>query len=756
MKKFMFTYIFLLALSQFGYLYAEENFIVVTSSSLQLFTDTVHGAPEVRHKNRIFGNSFYIKGHEGNYLKISHPEAGLVYISRDKEKTEFIVSPLNTNYIFAKRQEDSKITKKALIVNKLRQHMSLKTDIAYYDNPQLQNSPLGRISIFEVRFIFAEVNNAILVARTDRILKDNSDSVLVGWIDRQHVVKWNNRIGIEFDKSNYYTRKNCELGKAFFSERHLLNEKRKNLLKLNEDDTEYKMPHYANRYPMIEKKKNGDYYKVAFIGNAYGKKGKIYNANYVATQVNKIMQILQNNEIQIALLIDATKGMRHHIENVKKAISSFFNQYIENKKMLSQIAVAVYRDYPDGERIYEVKSDFTKNKNQLLRALNSIDVYSNQSDRFAGMYPEALFYGINQTLSSLNWKSLSQGEKFILLLGDHGNHEQYDQYPQDRQFTSENIGQKLKSMGITLHAIQVNITSNKKKYNKAFKKQIETIITNNQGFGKLKQIYENTSGAILSGLHNSIKDFRLIQESLTDIRNSGSNKMNPPQQQNIYVNTDQGLGRMYRSVFDQKILDRYNIDKDVFDATQVCQVCFVKAKNKCDQKQISEKVLMTKTDVEALKVQMQTLSDALRYYDPQSPEEFDFVVYKVVKTLTGDKLKPNENIMQFILKKFGVPINTPFLDKSLDELKDEVKTQRKRNEFRKYLEKKLIFLEQVTKQSIIKEKGWDSEEQTFRWNNTETPIPYFFSLEQPLPKRGKEDVDDNQKRYAWVPLEYLP
>ena len=757
MKKIIFTltFIYITFLIQDFSLHANDRFIVVISSSLQFYKEPSPASSIFHHTNRIFGKSYEFKGSEGNYSKISHPQAGYLYLNNDQKDKKFIISPFRSSYIYAIVQENSKITKKALIVNTFKQNMSLNTDIDYYDNPQLQKEPLGKISIFEVRFIFAEVDNAILVARTDRIVNTNSNAVLVGWIAREHVVKWDNRIGIEFDKSNFSARKQCELGKAFFSERHLLlNNQRNNLEKLNEDDTEYQMPYYANRYPVIEKRNNGDFYKIAFIGNAYGKKGKVYKANDVSTEVYKIMQILQNHEIQIALLIDATKGMVNHIDNVKEAIMSFFKEYSKNK--LSQIAIAVYRDYPDGERKYELKSNFTKDINQLLRALNSIEVYSNQSDCGAGTYPEALFYGINETLERLDWKDVSEGEKFILLLGDHGNHEQYDQYPEDRQFSSEKIGQKLKRMGITLHAIQVNITSDKKLYNVAFKNQVENIVSNNQGFGKLKQIYDNTSDAILTGLHNSIKDFQYIHERLTDIRNVGFNKMHSGHQQQVYVNTDSGLGQMYRSVFDQKILDRYNIDKNVFDATQVCQVCFVNSKNSCKQKQIVEKVLMTKKDLESLKVQMQTLSDALKFYDPNSPDEFDFVIFRVVKMLTGDKIKPNENITDFILKKVGIPINTKFLNRSLLELKDEVRHIGNRIKFRKYLEGRLVFLEQVTKESILKMKEWDSSDQTYGWIDTHKPILYFFSLEQPLPMRGKVKVDGDKKRYAWVPLEYLP
>ena len=97
------------------------------------------------------------------------------------------------------------------------------------------------------------------------IRKSNSEFILTGWINKKHVLDWNNRIGMEFNKANYQERKNNR-GKVFYSERDL--RKNKNILSI-EKDTSYPMPYYANRYPQLEKKRSSN--KIIYIGGGSSK-----------------------------------------------------------------------------------------------------------------------------------------------------------------------------------------------------------------------------------------------------------------------------------------------------------------------------------------------------------------------------------------------------------------------------------------------------------------------------------------------------
>ncbi len=740
MKQIFFAVFLSIFLVSHAVVHAEDNFITIITSNPQLHSEPSRGAPLIKADNSLFGQSFNIVDQRGPFFEILIPGIGKAWIENKKELT---LQNIPSSYIMAQRMPDSRLIKKALIVNRpLRKN--IETDIKYYDNPELTGEHLEKISTFEIRFIFGESDKSSLIGRTDRMIKDNSDFVLLGWVSKKHIVEWNNLIGIEFEKNNYNKRIKCELGKIFNSERHL---KANSDPMFTEGKSDKYIPYYANRFPVLGNKE--DYYKIAYIGDAFGKKSNIYNSEEVKKEKSKIMRVIQNNEVQIAILIDATKDMEPHVQALKDATTQFLNTYRSEKNDLNPaIAVAVYRDYSSKERIFEIKSDFTSDRNIILNAVESIEVSEIPMDDGG---TRAVFYGIDHALNKLSWKDSASGEKYILLLGDHGNHEQYDKYPQYQQYSAEKIGQKLKDMAITLFALQFNISSGiMKKYNIMFENQIQTIKQNNQGRGGLKKVFSRSSENIFQGLQDLMSDFFNTKEALVEIRNTGTVRPNST--------SASTMNDMYKGIFSQKMLERHGINPETFDAVQICDIGYVKRKNACGHNQLYEKVLMKKNEIESLKVQMQQLSDSIKFYDPSTANEFKKIVFKLVKVLTGDDIAPDETIAQFIQKKSGIPVNTPFLHKSLNQLATDVQNRSNRIAYRKYLQERIVCLEGVTKENelIFDEKDWEPEDQVFLYRNTGEVIRYFFSLEQPLPERGKIKLRNSQKQYAWVPLEYLP
>ncbi len=732
----------------------SEDYVTITTASPKLYTHDSTGSPPVRTDENLFGKSFEIMNESGQFYQIQITGGDSAFI--EKKRFQFLKNLRNSGYIMARRMPDSKLIKKALIVNR-PQSGNIESDIGYYDNPGLSGRPRGKISIFEVRFIFAESKKAMLVGRTDRMLRDNSESVLTGWIDKNHVISWNTLIGVEFGKDNYRDRAGCEIGKIFSSERKLA---RKAPPMFTEGKTPEPMPYYANRFPTLKKLDNGARYKIAYIGNAFGEGGKVYSATEVDAEKNKVMKVIQNENVQIAILIDGTKGMENHIAAVKTALKNFLGEYQGRDGMTANIAIAVYRDYPVGDRVFEKMTGFTKDLNTLRKAVNNVRIITSHGDDSGpGKYPEAVFLGISRTMNELRWKSRKKGEKYILLIGDHGNHEQYDQYPQDRKFSAEGIGQTLRKKAITLYALQVNITEKWQKYNRMFQRQVRVIKQNNQGRGRLNKVPSRSASAISESLGDLVKDFLIIREELKEIRSSGGIRRKTVPRTAKSADSAGGMTDMYKGVFSQKMLERYGINPDVFRAVQICDIGYVNEKNRCGHKQLYEKVLIKKNDIEALKVQMQQLSDAIRFYDPSTEEEFVKTVIKVVKALTRDKIGPDENIAEFIHKKIGIPVHSPFLRKSLNDLQDDIRNPSRRKLYRKYLQERIVFLEQVTKERVLSFKlpeDWDPEDQVINYRDTGKPILYFFSLEQPLPKRGKVQLRASQKQYAWIPHEYLP
>lgn len=717
-----------------------NNFAVMISSKVTLYSQKDESSKKIIFNENIFGKSFSIVSEDSNFIEIETRENQHAYINKGSP----ILVSKGRKEILSLRLEGSKIFRKALIVNKPTKSGKPETDISYYDNDNCSGKQIGKTSIFEIRYIFSESDKSYLVGRSNVLESDTSDSIIVGWIDKTHVIEWENLIGIEFDKTNYQNRKNCEIGKIFSYEDELF---KKNSQPIYfESNTPDELPYYANRFPVIEKNKDSNSYKFAYIGNAYGKEGKTYGRKEIEKAKKKITDILNSDSVQLAILLDATKGMEKHIINVKKAVRSFLNDMSNNKGIKAGIAICVYRDYPDGDKIYEVKIDFSQDIDQLNKAIDSIKVYSNKNDRGIGAYPEAMFYGIDKTMEKLSWNKPPKGGQYILLIGDHGNHKDYSQYPEDKMFNAPAIGEKLKRKIITLYALQVNINKNKKVYNDMFENQILDIRQNNHGLGGIVKVYSNSANAINSGLKDAVNNFSVIKEALRVVRDSVSETGQSGETENS----------IYRGVFTQKLLERYNIDADLFRAIQICDIGYAKSGNKCGDNQFFEKVLMTRRDLEALKVQIQEISDAALYYDPESEGTFQNVIFLVVKALTGDKLAPNENIAEFIEKKSGVPITTQLLNMTLEQLLDKIRSKEFRLSLRKYLEEKIMLLDGFIREKQIKNIEWDQEDQRFIYNINKDEVPYFFSLELPIRDRGKNLIKDSKKIHAWVPLEYLP
>ena len=693
---------------------AQDRYLLVISSQIKRISED---NSTFKTDENIFGKWFKIASRDSLYYKCSHPTFGNTKFLIHPINKDYLITPFHSHYIYASSIPDSRICQKVVFIKQPRltnvnEESNFKPP--YFDNYKLEGKPLGFVDItqFSFAYCFARTNDAILVGTSNRINIELSDEIIMGWVDKKNLAMWNNRIAIEFNKNNFHERKNCELGKIFISERGLI-QNIPNLLFVEEENTDSSMPFYANRFPVINVSNNGERIKVVATKKIIDKTKK----EKYEKELKKLHALQNHKKIQIAIVIDISIDCKNICKTIKDSIELFFRQYPKYlpQDFVAELALVVFQGYKDDKLGVEIKSPFTNKQEPIVEAIKKDNLMINKNFILnSSIFSNDPIYPISFAVYFLNWYSNKLGEKYLLFVINGKS-------LKDNKLNNENdnnvLGTLLKEKSISLYVLKLNSHLASSKKNLIFDKKIKNILSANDNFGNLKQVNHNSSKQLI--IFDELKE--ILQQHKTKIERF------------------------------QEIVNNSHCPR------QISTRCgYISKFNKCKQKQIVEKVLMTKKDIESLRVQMQILSDAVRYYDPQSPEEFDFVVYKVVKTLTGDKLQRYENIKEFILKKIGVPINTPFLDKSLDELKYDVSWQKKRNEFRKYLEEKLIYLEQVTRESKIKNKGWDDGEKTFRWNDTETPIPYFFSLEQPLPKRGKEEVDDYQKRYAWVPLEYLP
>nr|VFJ59876.1 MAG: hypothetical protein BECKFW1821B_GA0114236_10526 [Candidatus Kentron sp. FW] len=435
---------------------SSMGFVAVIDSSLKYYGNADLSAKIEGNASSDFGRSLDVVNEinfEGRkWLKIEHPRFKQVWLIDDGNK---ILKPgSGTQKVEAQKTEQSKLFKKGLVRNHGRQDGN-QTSVVYYDSPNLSGTPLGSSSTFEVRYIFKATNKAVLLGRVERAHSSNAKDVLVGWIDKENIIEWNNRIGVEFNKGNWEERKRCGVGKIYSTERDA--RKRKGHV-FEEGKGNEGLPHYAYRYPLLDTNPRQGIYKIAYIiGNA------------------------------------VEKG-------------------------------------------------------------------------------------------------------------------------------------------------------------------------------------------------------------------------------------------------------------------------FVHEKDKCGNDLIEFKFLVERNVLEGLKVGMYLLSDTVRDFDnsSESIDRFEEVVTKVVRALTGDKIERDDEIAEFIEKRKTLPIRTGFLKRSPQELIDFSRDPNNRERFVKYLLERVIRLEQVIREQNMELERWDSEDMEWLYNPGDKRIPYFFSLEQPLPKRGKLEMDYSKRRHAWVPLEYFP
>lgn len=710
------------------FVFANTITITIINSKVKILKEPTDKSKLVTTNKNLFKKSFEIKDKRAGFIRIDLGNGARSWIKTNDKVL------LKANYkgrVYAKTFKNSQLKEKAVVVNMITDNRNINR-VNIFKDPSLTDR-VTNISLFEVRYIFAETDNAVLLGKQDRFTKDTAEDILIGWIDKEHIKKWNTRVGLEFNKDTFKERKN-HLANIFLTEndmiKYLENGKGSGIGIFKEKNTKEPLEFFRRRYPLLENM--GDYYKMLFIGKGVSG-NKSFSKEEIEDEIKKTDEIRKDRELKIAVLIDATKGMGKYIKNVKEALKKFFTTF-ENSKNV-QIAIAVYRDYVDGDKAFQVKQNFTNNVNQLNSALDSISVYSNPKDIGKGAYPEAMFLGIDSTMSDkhLNWKN-KKGEKYLILIGDHGNHEH------DKRFSESYITKKLQKNRVSLYAIQTNITTNpsaqrKLLANKLFENQITNIIGSEDIFGKFTKVYSNSTINIYNALNNANKSFKLIRNVIVDVRN----------------NEDEGK---YDGFFVDKVLQRYNINPEIFKSVQGTSIGFISPKNFHGIKQTKERVLMTKREVESLKVGMQNLSYQISDFSQKlsTEEELKNVIKESVKSLTGDKPNDDEPIDDFIKRKSAIPIQTDMLGFSINQLIEELEKESFKNEFIAYLQKKILKLEEV-----IHEKETeiiDVDENgiiTFSMKH-DKKIPYFFSIEQPT----KRDLHYSQKVDVWLPLDYLP
>jgi hypothetical protein len=747
-KYIMLSLFLLLPFKVFG----SDAFVAIINTSAALNDDSqLNGKDVLKIKAQHFGNIYPILNQTATTYEVEIDGTRGWLSGRNVKKTRAA-----TGMFYAKEEEDTKLKRKAFVVNLLKSK-DFPQKIPLFGNPSLSGEPLGFTTIFELRYIYEESNNAVLLGRLERFRapssKKSSIDYFSGWVGKKHIVEWNNRIGIEFNKKNYHERE--ERAKIYDVEKI----GQSKLPMFTEENDASPLPYYVNRFPVLKQVHLGDeekQYKIAYIGGSQIG-GKSYTQQQIDLEKEKLAKLAKRTKLQIAILVDATKGMQPQMESVKEALKRYIrNVKKEGENLEIEIAIAAYRDWADGADVFTIYSAFTKDLDRVYNAINSIDAKSSGKDSGKGAFPEAVYQGIYKTINDLSWDN--DAARSIVMLGDHGNHDDASQYPQESEYSKSGVKEKLESEMISLFVVQIiNVqNSSRREVEDRFYSQMRYVFGENNIYGKMLKATGDpddigmSEKEIYNALEQTYKTFFTERETLLSVR-QGEERENTSTQ-------EVDLSQIYKGKFTQMVLDRYGINPEIFKAVQVCAVGYTNRTNKDGQQQIVEKVLTEKATIYNLRTLLHTLISNIHERENKAQEGIRKAIAQSVEALAGERPDSDELISDFIEKKTGLPVQTPLLTMSIDDLVKMIVEDRDRSEeLAKYLGKIKVRVSEVTDEMKYNITEWQEHKGDYAYDYGE-PVQYFFSLEHPLLERikNKDSVIASDKTHVWMPLDYLP
>lgn len=303
-------------------------------------------------------------------------------------------------------------------------------------------------------FIMKRMNGMVLLASQSKMDGSYSDQVLLCWVPDISYVPWNQRSCLEptweHEDAEYFADKNIDiniyknnqLAQGGSRVSHISFSRRKSA---RYDEYLYRMPGKELRFPILDGGNNKVYNISTFAtsGNdAINDRPKVTEAETIQ---QKALEKMLN--INLAIVIDGTSSMEDYYPAVKDAITKGCEYFSNDYKI--KVGIVIYRDYADGDAGLVECLPFTnvRNLTRINSFLDNGGEYGIRSARADLTPTEALYYGINTALDSLNFRD---GESnMMLVVGDCGND------GNDDKISRSTIEKKLVSKKISMMGFQV-------------------------------------------------------------------------------------------------------------------------------------------------------------------------------------------------------------------------------------------------------------------------------------------------------------
>jgi len=385
-------------------------------------------------------------------------------------------------------------------------------DKHYFSNPEVQNGNLlkkyetrKKADKFKILFVIKETTSAVLLAASDKI---SQSSEVYGWIHQFKTTAWDTRVCLEpvsgrkaqligknhdgSSKSAYVFLNTYDLTTFLSNGQNISQETILKEVKLKKR----RMLGLEMRYPVMPWDNNGNARKkiavIAQLGDLEDGVGGECDAECQRAKLRHQLDSINKlaNTVNALIVIDGTSSMRRYGPVVAKSIEKIINERQIDGKQTMKWGLAIYRDYADGNRKFEI-IPLNDDYRGVVEKLRKID-YSSKNPEHA----EAHYYGMTEAIKRAGF--VNGQSNIIVLVGDAG-----DRKNDKNNLTKESVIDLIAKKRINLISFQVNFlsgraapaysnfSSDSRSYIKASAKKFIDKLHNSNGLGV--RLYKGTT-----------------------------------------------------------------------------------------------------------------------------------------------------------------------------------------------------------------------------------------------------------------------
>jgi len=680
-------------------------------------------------------------------VTIYHEEGTLYLVKRDSGQWGWMnMSDLLLNkYCQTSSDEKNPAYLKIVVKNNWRLNDGgLIQEIPFYNGPGENYSKLGSVNIFKIRYAFKMDSNRqyILVGESHLWDEDAPTACLKGWIRRDYCIAWDSQVAVYYKKSNLHNRPPAptfyelkDLQK--YLERGCLECTPENVISIENPNVAHELNADTTRFPLTDH--SGNYLKISLVGDSidkntdkyFAKESPKYSASYVDNKRGTAYRLIYDiKNIDLMFILDATLSMDKYFRPVAEGINDFISDLKNRDKKRFKIGFSIYRDFDDGNDAFQLVCNPGDKEFESKLTDYSANTFSNERDRD---FPEAVFDGIYKTIEKTNWTKDST--RAIVIIGDHGN---YDSSSKKAQTTIQQIISKVKYERILLYALNVNLREKTKIFSQRFQKQMKQIIDSNKEMGELKVIVSSESDEIYLTQKSTAK----FLNNIFNVSSNASEGFHDVSEKGLSIEKVRSKYGVIVTNYMLAIMEKKGITFEDINMTKFSTLCvdgWVSKKSINGEEQFDSFFLISRTKFDML---VGMLARILHKVDTSS-KTVEVMIKSACEASTGDTMKENESISEYIQRVFFIPYRevSKILRSSPAELQDKLMSPTFKATFLKKLSERYEMLHFIQEDKMGELKPIPGTSK-FTPVNTRSKTWWFLTA--------------SGERFCWVPFKYLP